>query len=47
MDAQGEVGGHFFEKLSLWREDSHREFSNVLQLHSNRIKKGIGDLAWK
>ena len=43
MDAQSEVG-HFLDKLIVWREESHREFSNVLQFHSSSINKGISNL---
>ena len=43
MTFQSEVG-HFFEKLSIWREESHRDFSNIIQFHSTTINKGISDL---
>ena len=43
MDPQIEVG-HFFEKISVWREESHREFSNILTLHSSSINMSITNL---
>ena len=43
MDSQSEIG-HLFEKLSVWREESHREFSNIITSHSRSINKGINDL---
>ena len=35
---------HFFEELSTWREESHREFSNIITTHSSSINKGINAL---
>ena len=44
MNSYSEVG-RFFEKLNTWRNESHREFSNIVKLHRNSINKGINDLA--
>ena len=43
MVFQSEVGS-FFEKLGIWREESHKEFFNIIQFHSSSINKGINDL---
>ena len=43
MDSQSEIG-HFFQKLSIWRDESHKEFSNIITFHSSSISKGINDL---
>ena len=43
MDYQSEVE-HFIQKLSLWREESHKDFSNIIQFHSTNINEGINDL---
>ena len=43
MESQSEVR-HFFEKLSIWREVSQREFSNIITFHNGNINKGINDL---
>ena len=43
MDPQNEVG-HFFEKLKLWREESYKDFSEIIQFHGNSVNKGIHDL---
>ena len=43
MDAQREVG-LFLEKLSAWRDESHKEFSNIINIHSSVINKGVNDL---
>ena len=43
MDAQREVG-LFLEKLSAWRDESHKEFSNIIKFHSSGINKGVNDL---
>ena len=44
MDSYNEVG-HFFEKLNIWRNESHKEFSNIVKSHRNSINKCINDLA--
>ena len=33
-----------FEKLTSWREDSHRQFSDIIKSHSSSISEGINDL---
>ena len=33
-----------FDKLSSWREQSHNEFSEIMNAHSSSISKGINDL---
>lgn len=43
MGSQSELG-NFFEKLNMWREESHREFSNILHYHGSSINKGINHL---
>ena len=43
MDYQIEVEG-FFDKLSIWREESHKEFANILKFHSSSINKGFSHL---
>ena len=43
MDSQSEIG-HFLQKLSKWRDESNKEFSNILTFHSSSINKGINDL---
>ena len=44
MDFSSEVG-HFFEKLSTWREELNNEFSNILTFHSSSLRQGIKNLA--
>ena len=43
MDYQSEVG-RFCEKLRIWREESQKELSNIIQYHSSRINWGINEL---
>ena len=43
MDSQSEVE-HFFEKLSNWREESHKELSNILQFHNSSINEAFNHL---
>ena len=43
MDTQTELRD-LFEKLSSWRKESQREFSNIMNFHGIRINKGINDL---
>ena len=43
MDFQSEVTT-LFEKLNLWREESQKEFSNIINYHSDSMNKGINDL---
>ena len=33
-----------FEKLTSWRDDSHRQFSDIIKSHSSSISEGINDL---
>ena len=35
---------HLFDKLSIWRDDSHKELSNIIQVHNNTINNDINDL---
>ena len=44
MDSQTEVSD-FIQKLHLWREDSQREFTNIVNSYSDSINKGISDFA--
>ena len=43
LDSQIELG-HFFEKLSIQKEESHKDVSYILTLHTGRITKGINNL---
>ena len=43
MDAQSEVG-RFFEKLGAWRQESDKEFINIVKFHSSSIYRGINNL---
>ena len=43
MDYQGEMG-HFLEKLSIWREESQRELSKIIQFNGGSVNKGIHEL---
>ena len=43
MDSESEVG-HFIEKLSTWKEETHKEFFNIVQFHCSSISKGINEL---
>ena len=36
---------HLLEKLSSWREESNRQFSNIIDSHTQNIDKGVNDLA--
>ena len=36
---------HLLEKLSSWREESNRQFSNIIDSHTQNINKGVNDLA--
>ena len=42
-DCQNEIK-EVFDKLSSWREQSHHEFSEIINAHSSNISKGISDL---
>jgi len=33
-----------FEKLISWRDESHKEFSSIINSHNSTVKKGINDL---
>ena len=35
----------FLSKLSSWKEESHRQLSNIINCHSSNISDGIKDLA--
>ena len=43
-NSQREVMG-FFEKLSSWREDSQREFSNIINSHQKSVKDQIEEVS--
>ena len=45
-DCQSEVRV-VFEKLDLWKEDSQKQFSNIIDSHSNSLTKGVNDLVIK
>ena len=36
---------HLLEKLISWREESNRQFSDIIDSHTSNINKGINDLA--
>ena len=42
-DSQNEVRDLFI-KLRLWREDSQKQFANILSYHDNKITKSMNDL---
>ena len=44
MDPQSEIR-YLFNKLESWKDDSQREFSNIMNFHKSTIKKGINELA--
>ena len=43
MDCQSEAN-YLFEKLSMWREESHKQVSNIIDTHKSIINQGICDL---
>ena len=42
-DCQGEVMD-LFQKLASWKEESQRQFSNIMNFHSTSITNGISGL---
>ena len=42
-DCQREVG-NLFDKLGSWRDESHKQISDIINFHSSSINKGINDL---
>ena len=43
MDSQTKVWA-LFDKLNTWREESHRDFTNIIDSHKSGIKEGISAL---